>query len=148
MKHSPSMLLLFGFLALILLACGQQTPTTSHGGPVQDYVSLIDQLRAHSATVVPVGDVSQPFFSVTGHTITVNSEQVQVYEYATADVANAEAARISPDGGTIGNSSVDWIAPPHFYKAGKVIVLYLGTATPILQLLSAVLGSQFAGRSS
>lgn len=148
MKRSASMMLLFGVLALILSACGQQTPTTSHGGPVQDYVSLIDHLRAQGATVDPVGNVSQPFFSVKGQTITVNGEQVQVYEYANADTANAEAARISPDGGTIGNSSVDWIAPPHFFKAGKIIVLYVGNASTVLQPLIAVLGSQFAGRSS
>ncbi len=158
MKRFIFSLLLLGFLALVLSACGQQAeaapsptatpPTTSHGGPVQDYVSLIDQLRAHGATVDPAGDVSQPFFSVSGHIITVNGEHVQVYEYATDDAANAEAARISPDGGTIGNTIVDWVAPPHFYKAGKIIVLYVGNTAHVLQPLFAVLGSQFAGSSS
>ncbi|MCH8893058.1 MAG: hypothetical protein IIB32_06120 [Chloroflexi bacterium] len=45
---------------------GGKTPTTpivSHGGPVKDYVSLVDNLRAAGATVDPAGTVSQPFFA-------------------------------------------------------------------------------------
>ena len=109
-------------------------------------VSLVDHLRAAGATVTPMGEVSQPFFSVKGQTIAVNGEQVQVYEYADASAMNAEAARIWSDGGTIGNSSVDWIAPPHFYKAGKIIALYVGNSNTVLQSLTTVLGAQFAGR--
>ncbi len=145
MKRALVMLSLLALLYLVLAACSQP-PTTSHGGPVQDYVSLVDHLRAQGAMVTPIGDISQPFFPVKGRLITVNGEQVQVYEYADADAANAEAARISPDGGTIGNAQVDWIAPPHFFKADKILVLYVGTADTTLQPLRTVLGSQFAGR--
>ncbi len=109
-------------------------------------MSLIDHLRAANAIVVPTGTLTQPFFSVTGQVITVNSEQVQIYEYANEDGANADAARISPDGGTIGNAMVDWIAPPHFYKQGKLIVLYVGTSTSVMHVLKGILGPQFAGR--
>ena len=138
------------FVAFFLIGLGgcigSSTPPTSHGGQVQDYVSLIDHLRAVSATVVPTGTVAQPFFSVTGQIITVNGEQVQVYEYANDDGANTDAARISPDGGTIGNSMVDGIAPPHFYKKSKLIVLYIGSNTAIMHFLETTLGPQFAGR--
>jgi len=109
-------------------------------------VSLIDHLRAANATVVPTGTVAQPFFSVTGQIITVNGEQVQVYEYTNDDGANTDAARISPDGGTIGNSMVDWIAPPHFYKKGQLIVLCVGTSTSLMKVLESTLGAKFAGR--
>jgi hypothetical protein len=125
MKRSTMIVSFLALLFLILAACNQP-PTTSHSVPVQDYVSLIDHLRAAGATVTPTGEVSQPFFSVRGRTIAVNGEQAQVYVYADASAMNAEAARISPDRGTIGNSSVDWIAPPHFYRAGKIMVLYVG----------------------
>jgi hypothetical protein len=138
------------FVALLLLGLGgcggSSTPPTSHGGPVKDYVSLIDHLRAAGATVVPKGSVTQPFFSVTGQVITVNGEQVQIYEYANEVDANAEAARISADGGTIGNTMVDWIAPPHFYNKGQLIVLYVGTNTSVMHILEMALGSQVAGR--
>lgn len=146
MKRIIVITTLFPLLLLTLGACGQQTPTTSHGGLVQDYVSLIDHLRAQGATVTPTGDISQPFFSVSGHAISVNGEQVQVYEYADVNTADAAAAQISSDGGAIGTTQVDWIAPPHFYEAGKIIVLYIGTSSATLQLLVAVLGAQFAGR--
>ena len=53
---------------------------------------------------------------------------------------------LSPDGGSIGISMVDWIAPPNFYKVGQLIVLYIGTNTSLLKVLESTLGAQFAGR--
>lgn len=138
------------FVALLLLGLvgctGSSTPPTSHGGPVRDYVSLIDHLRAVGATIVPKGSVRQPFLSVPGQVITVNGEQIQVYEYGNEDSANADAARISADGGTVGNTMVAWIAPPHFYKKSRLIVLYVGTNTYVMHVLATTLGLQFAGR--
>jgi len=109
-------------------------------------VSLVDHLRGVGATVVPTGTGTQPFFSVTGQVIALNGEQVQVYEYANDDDAGAEASRISPDGGTVGNAMVDWTSAPHFYKGGKLLVLYVGTNTSVMHLLETRLGPQFAGR--
>lgn len=122
------------------------TPLVSHGGPVTDYVSLIDQLRAAGATVESAGAVSQPFFSVKGQVIKVNGEDVQVFEYTDAAAAEAEAATVSPDGGSIGTSMVTWVAAPHFYKTGKLIVLYIGNNQTTLAALETALGPQFTGR--
>ncbi len=124
----------------------EQPPITSHSGPVKDYVSLFDNLRAAGATVEPAGDISQPFFSVTGNAITVNGENVQVFEYTDAAVADAEALLVSADGSSVGTTMVNWVAAPHFYKAGKLIVLYVGNDTTVINILEEVLGSQFAGR--
>ncbi len=121
-------------------------PVVSHGGPVTDYVSLFDNLRAAGASVVPAGDISQPFFSVTGNAITVDGENVQVFEYADTEQAEAQAALVSPDGSSIGTTMASWIAPPHFYQAGKIIVLYVGDDTTLINLLESVMGPQFAGR--
>ena len=63
------------------------TPAISHGGPVRDYISLVDNLRATGANIQPAGDITQPFFSVKGLFITVNGSDVQVFEYADADAA-------------------------------------------------------------
>ena len=115
MKNSRFIGVFVAFFLIGLAGCGgSSTPSTSHGGSVKDYVSLVDHMRAVGANVMPMGQVTQPCFSVTGQVITVNGEQVQVYEYANEDDANADSARISPDGGTIGNAQVDWIAPPPF----------------------------------
>jgi len=113
---------------------------------VTDYVSLIDNLRAAGATVEPKGEVSQAFFSVKGQVMSVNGGEVQVFEYADESAAEADAALISPDGGSIGTSMVTWVAAPHFYKIGKLIVLYVGNDSAVMKVLESVLGPQFAGR--
>ncbi len=41
---------------------------------------------------------------------------------------------------------VGWVAPPHFYKKEKLIVLYVGDDNNVLDILEGVLGTQFAGR--
>ncbi len=148
-----SKLVLVGALVVILvliaygIGCADEKPPVSHGEPVTDYVSLVDNLRAVEATVEPAGDISQPFFSVEGLVITVNGGDVQVFEYADADAADAEAALVSPDGSSIGTTMAGWVAPPHFYKAGRLIVLYVGESEAIIDILESVLGPQFAGRS-
>ena len=147
-----------------ITACGQQNaPISSTQMTVipfsqphaMNYTQLIARLRHAGATVVPTNDVSQPFLDVPGHIVKVNNEQIQVYEYASVSDAYAEASHISPDGSTFTNNSanagstsntvVDWAMPPHFYKKGRVLVIYVGTNNQMLQLLTKVLGAQFAG---
>lgn len=147
-----------GMIALLVVACAKPgpapapapppapAPTISHGGPVRDYISLVDSLRAANANVQPAGDITQPFFSVKGLIITVNGNDVQVFEYADVAAADAEAALVSPDGSSIGTTMVGWVAPPHFYQAEKVIVLYVGENKTVIDILESVLGPQFAGR--
>ena len=59
--------------------------------------------------------------------------------------ANAEADLVSPDGSSVGNTMVSWVATPHFYRSGKIIVLYVGENQALTSTLQEVLGSQFAG---
>jgi hypothetical protein len=121
---------------------------------VTDYISLIDNLREAGAIVVDTGGViQQPCFSVDGKAITVNGSYVQVFEYEDATTADTEAALISPDGFSINHTfnndgqicGYGWIAPPHFYKASNLIVLYIGENQAVIDVLETVLGSQFAG---
>jgi len=147
LKRYIGMIMVLVLLAGYGIGCTrQEAPPVSHGGPVSDYVSLIDNLRAAGATVDPAGDVSQPFFSVKGQVIKVNGEDVQAFEYIDKATAEAEAGLVSPDGSSIGTSMVSWIAPPHFYKAGKIIAIYVGENNEVTNLLEEVIGSQFAGR--
>lgn len=121
----------------------------SPGGAVTDYVSLMDGLRAAGATVESTGEVLDSIFSVDGQIVTMNGADVQVYEYANHSAAAAEAAGISPDGTSIttahGAAMVTWVATPHFYQAGRLIVLYVGDDAAITALLESVLGTHIAG---
>ena len=40
---------------------------------------------------------------------------------------------------------VDWVASPHFYAKGSLIVLYVGDGRELQILLEGVVGNQFAG---
>jgi len=147
-------------LALGLAACaGQQaaastespkqaeaSPTEAQPVPVTEMTSLVDALRAAGATVEASEPVEQPFFSVGGDILKVNGVDVQIFEYETAETMEADAAKVAPDGGSIGTSMVSWMEPPHFYKAGRILVLYVGQDQAMLDLLESVLGYQFAGR--
>lgn len=124
-----------------------QPPSASaSSGQAVDYRSFIDRLRALGAHVESSGEVEQPFFSVSGEAITVDGEHVQVFAYDSAGAADAEAALVSPDGRTVGNSKPHWIASPHFFKKDRLLVLYLGDNGAVLKRLEAALGRPFAGK--
>lgn len=155
MKRRVFMLAFLWIAAMLFAACAPQSqatdvpdagPTTSHGVPVEDYVSLVDALRAAGAEVEPGDTVEQAFFRVTGQIIKVNGVDVQVFEYESAEAMEADASQVAPDGGSIGTSMVMWVEAPHFFKAGRVLVLYVGEDAAILDLLKSALGEQFAGR--
>ena len=124
----------------------QAQPRKSQGGPVTDYASLIDGLRAGGASVKPEGEVDQPFLSVSGTMIKLHGEDVQVFQYSNAAAVEAQAARVSRDGSAVGTTKIHWIGPPHFYRQGRLLVLYVGDEEKVLKALEAVLGRQFAGK--
>lgn len=121
-------------------------PKTSHNRQVTDYVSLIDNLRVSGATVSPTGNISQPFFSVQGYIISVNDEQIQVFEYSDKDATEQDAKLVSLDGSSVGLSMILWVDTPHFYKTDKLIVIYIGDDSTINNILENLLGTQFAGK--
>jgi hypothetical protein len=139
-------------IALLLSACGTVQGPQSHGGPVQDQVSLIDALRK-TVTVDISGTISQPFLNpqsgtavrLSGGPVTTPAD-VQLFEYGSALAASADAKRISPDGSGTANTKISWVAPPHFFLKGRVMALYVGSDSAVLTLLQSLLGPQFAGR--
>ena len=131
-------------LALLTYSIGCDEGDSS--GPATDYDSLVDNLRAAGATVQPAGDIIQDFFSVGGQAIKVNGEDIQVFECGNESTAEAEAVLVSSDGSSIGTSLPFWVAPPHFYKADRMIVLYVGGNVGVMDMLENILGAQFAGR--
>ncbi|MEO7971657.1 MAG: hypothetical protein ABI698_10190 [bacterium] len=120
--------------------------TTASSRSDTEYIRLVKRLRSSGASAKVTAElVRQPFFSVSGRIINVNGESVQVFKFANAAAAEAQAKGVAPDGMTIGTSKPSWMAPPHFFKGGKLIVLYVGANESVLKVLEASLGTQFAG---
>lgn len=133
-------------LVLVLAACTAQaagpeaTPDTrSHGNRIGGHIELVDALRRAGATIEPAGQVEQPFFSVQGQIIRVNGLDVQVFEYADEAAQQAESDQISNSGSVIGTTMITWVDQPNFWAKGRIIVLYVGSEQPLLDLLGSVL---------
>lgn len=158
MKHKTFSLMILLALVVSSAACAAQEVSgasndapaepgvSSPSGAVEDQASLVDALRAAGADVEPGDPVEQAFFSVTGQILKVNGADVQVFEYESAEAMGTEATQISEDGGSIGTNMVTWVAAPHFFRSGRLLVLYVGDDAAILGLLNGALGEQFAGR--
>jgi hypothetical protein len=125
------------------------TSNPQAGQPVMDYSILLTNLRVSSLLLTEAGEISQPFFGVKGRIVRANGGDIQVFEYKTPEAMEAESRYVSPDGYTFKTdsrvTSVEWIAPPHFYKAGRVIVIYVGSDLLMTDFLDKTLGRQFAG---
>lgn len=147
MKRSLVALLVFVF-AYGLSACTKSGPpaTSSKIPSVEDQASFLAALQAEGAKI-EVGDlITQDFFSAAAQTVKVNGADLQVFQYENAAAMEKDASQVAPDGGSIGTSMPMWIDTPHFYKAGRIIVLYLGNDQTILGLLDKTIGPQFAGK--
>jgi len=107
--------------------------------------SLLATLQGAGLGAQVVGDVSQAFFSAAGKSLQLNGEELQVYEYPAPEAAEAEAALVAADGSSVGATKVNWISTPHFFRAGNLIVIYIGENPAVLQGLQSLLGAQFAG---
>jgi hypothetical protein len=85
--------------------------------------------------------------------VSVSGRDVPVLQFGTAEAASEAADAASPDGYSIGATSghlttvsqVDWVGTPHFFRTGRLIVLYVGGNKELLGLLQRILGTPFAG---
>jgi hypothetical protein len=112
-----------------------------------ELVRLTEKLLALGATVAVANErVSQPFFSVPGRVTNINGAAVQVFEYSTPSAADVQASRVSADGAMIGTSKPSWMATPHFFKNGKLIVLYVGRNQTIVDLPRKAFGQSICWR--
>ena len=146
MKRSVRFLFVVA-VAFVMTSCGAAATSPSEGASVHDRASLLAALQAAGATA-EVGDmITQDFFTAEGQFVTINgTEGIQVFEYENGEAMENDASQVAPDGGSIGTSMVNWVDSPHFYKSGRIIVLYIGNNETVLGLLETVMGKQFAGR--
>ena len=145
MKSKSSLpLVIVLMVAFVLTACsGRPASASSEQFGTSE---LVEALHAQGVDAKVGDSVAQAFFSATGSFINFNDESVQVFEYESAEAMERDAALVDPDGGSIGTTMVAWVATPHFYKKGHIIVLYIGDDAEILKMSESILGPQFAGR--
>lgn len=111
---------------------------------MEDAASLADIFRVRGMTVVLSRTVEQPFFTVNAQVITVEGEDIQVFEYDSSSSVQADVATVTPEG-QFTTTSVLWVATPHFYRTATTIILYVGDNVSITDVLEDVAGPQFAG---
>lgn len=138
---------------IVLLVVGACAGPSNHA---TDMPQLIERLTTAGLSVEQAGDASSAalpgIWRRDGRLLRIEGELVTVFEHPDAVSAKADAVQISPDGSKIGpgdsgtTTSVDWIAPPHFYRNGRLFVLYVGRVDAVTEALEAALGPQFAGR--
>jgi hypothetical protein len=138
-------------LVVLVIGCGlvAYTQVTAFS-----YADLLAALRAQGAAVQEHGTASALTFQGAGHGLLVNGADVAAYAYGTALAAQYDSSRVSSDGATFRGGvgpfggravTIDWIAPPHHFRRGRVIVSYIGDDSAITTLLTGILGPQFAG---
>lgn len=144
-KNLLSIIFVTGF---ILYGCGGAPITPAETGQVavQDQVGLISALQVSGAKVEVTDTVYQDFFSPEGSLMQVDGMDIQVFEYETAEAMESEALQVASDGSSVGTSMMMWMDAPHFFKSGRIIVLYVGSDENTLTLLKKTIGSQFAGQ--
>ena len=143
---------LFLFSIFILLTAETCAParstqeTSGDSSAGMSYQSLVDHLRSSGLKVESAGEIEQPFFTPKARVIRIGTTgEAQVYEYPSEQAAEADAAKVKPDG-SIGGSMPHWIAPPHFFRRSNLLVLYLGSDENTLASLRSFLGNEFAKR--
>jgi hypothetical protein len=141
--------------AIVIAAIAMPLNTPLSPKIVTDYSSFLDYLHDSGASIREEGETGGGlFYDAECRIVEVNGIPIQVYQYANAKAMEVEASCVSHDGFSItkdwgdGKASsifVNWIGTPHFYKAGRIIVIYIGDNYSIISLLQNGLGKQFAG---
>lgn len=129
-----------------LVSCQNQAPANPPGPKLgRAGQAFFEELNAAGGKVTTGIGLTQPFFSVPGIVISVSGEDLQVFEYTDAAAAAKDMQGISADASTINGEDMAWIAPPHFYQHGSLLILYIGSDRATLDLLRTVVGDQVAG---
>lgn len=139
------MIPIFGVLgACHSSACDPLADCPASGDP-----DVAAELAARGFDVRTAGTEARGYMSVPADLIEADGQTIELFTYASPGAATRETERIGPDGGTFydGNrvTYIEWVAPPRFYRRNRVIVLYVGDHSPLVDALREVLGAPFAG---
>jgi hypothetical protein len=138
--HSSAAILLFAAACSTVLAVAATRPRSMSAK------TLLSALRDSGLEPRQVDRITQAFFTVPATVYQIRGGELQVYEFPNEERAAREAEAVSADGSSVGTSKVLWMAPPHFFRSGALLVLYLGSDEQALDSLRAKMGPQFAGQ--
>jgi hypothetical protein len=136
------LVLIVGLLAFVITACS----STAAPGTPESADELIAALEAQGLGVSKGQRLEADLFSVPALLLEGAEGSLQVMEYSDQAAAEADAGMVDASGSSIGTAQPFWVDVPHFFKSGKLIVLYVGSDEQVLSTLEAVFGPQFAGR--
>lgn len=108
---------------------------------------LVSSLRAKGVTVATRGETSHErngYFSVSSKDLEAGGALLKAFEYDSEAKADADARLIGVNGQPNPNATIDWIASPHFFRQGPLIVIYFGCSADILLILTDLLGISIA----
>lgn len=125
------------------------TPTIEPLEPVSDLASFVSRLESDGHTIrrVDGGAGFDRYFGARGRLISIDGADVYTFEYPTVAAADNLRSSVSKDGYDIefGRRAIhiDWAS--HFYRSGRLIVVFVGSRQRTIRTLGHLLGPQFAG---
>lgn len=133
-----------GLCLVVLTACARsariQTPA-----PVVTSNDLVGALRSAGAQVQEASSAEAPVLEVSARAITVDGEQILVYEYASEQDRRAVSDSISlGNPTTVGGRILDWPTTPRAWATGQLVIAYLGRNGGTILLLNSLLGDPLA----
>lgn len=123
------------------------TATTPAAGQAYTALAFLADLANAGAQVEAApGRITKPYLAAPGMIARVNGQPVQLFEYADAAALAADVAGLAPNASSVDGVPLVWAAAPHFWRQGGLLALAVSNDEALVDLISRVLGPQFAGR--
>lgn len=90
---------------------------------------------------------NQKIFSVDKQIVKIKGGELSLYEYPMDSKGKLEGdiKSIQDNGKMINGTTMTWNTAPHFYKKGRVLVVYDGDSQEIIKALNEILGNPLMG---
>ena len=111
-------------------------PSIEVGPATEDFVR---QLAIGTSTPKIVQKIRRGAFTVTGVMVTLNNDNIQVFEYKDSNLAMNDVHNFF-DRIAVSKRSLAWKNNMHVYLKDKLVVLYLGQNTTMIDLLNQNVG--------
>jgi len=127
-----------------------ESNVTGEASDAIDYTKLVELLAANGFSYEELGAPTHRdgWFPVEPVFIKIGEEILTVYEFASNEDMEKNAIYVEPGGfGITGPDfgvQVSWVSYPYWFKAGNIIVIYVGENEEIKSFLFETLGETFA----